>query len=78
MQENLAEEMIKLAQNLKHSSVTARNIIKEDNKVRSVLQENCVGLQWVRSVELRELKVEANTEYERLGGFCGYVLHHQP
>ena len=39
MQENLAEEMIKLAQNLKHSSVTAHNIIKEDNKVRSVLQD---------------------------------------
>lgn len=39
MQENIAEEMIKMAQNLKHSSVTARNIIKEDNKVRSVLQD---------------------------------------
>ena len=37
MQENIAEEMIKMAQNLKHSSVVARSIIKEDNKVRSVL-----------------------------------------
>ena len=37
MQENIAEEMIKMAQNLKHSSAVARNIIKEDNKVRSVL-----------------------------------------
>jgi len=37
MQENIAEEMIKMAQNLKHSSVVARNIIKEDNKVRGVL-----------------------------------------
>lgn len=36
MQENIAEEMIKMAQNLKHSSVVASNIIKEDNKVRSV------------------------------------------
>ncbi|KAJ7390611.1 SNAP receptor use1 [Desmophyllum pertusum] len=32
MQENIAEEMIKMAQNLKHSSVMASNIIKEDNK----------------------------------------------
>ncbi|XP_020632209.1 vesicle transport protein USE1-like [Orbicella faveolata] len=32
MQENIAEEMIKMAQNLKHSSVVASNIIKEDNK----------------------------------------------
>ena len=37
MQENIAEEMIKMAQNLKHSSVVASNIIKEDNKVRCVL-----------------------------------------
>ena len=37
MQENIAEEMIKMAQNLKHSSVVASNIIKEDNKVRFVL-----------------------------------------
>lgn len=37
MQENIAEEMIKMAQNLKHSSVVASNIIKEDNKVRNVL-----------------------------------------
>ena len=34
MQENIAEEMIKMAQSLKHSSVVASNIIKEDNKVR--------------------------------------------
>lgn len=34
MQENIAEEMIKMAQSLKHSSVMASNIIKEDNKVR--------------------------------------------
>lgn len=33
MQENIAEEMIKMAQNLKHTSVMASNIIKEDNKV---------------------------------------------
>jgi len=32
MQENIAEEMIKMAQNLKHSSVVASNIIKGDNK----------------------------------------------
>jgi len=37
MQENIAEEMIKMAQNLKHSSVVASNIIKGDNKVRCVL-----------------------------------------
>lgn len=37
MQENIAEEMIKMAQSLKHSSVVASNIIKEDNKVRSGL-----------------------------------------
>lgn len=40
MQENIAEEMIKMAQNLKHSSVMASNIIKEDNKVRIVLSGN--------------------------------------
>lgn len=33
MQENIAEEMIKMAQNLKHTSIMASNIIKEDNKV---------------------------------------------
>ncbi|XP_068751407.1 vesicle transport protein USE1-like [Montipora capricornis] len=32
MQENIAEEMIKMAKNLKHTSVMASNIIKEDNK----------------------------------------------
>ncbi|XP_067039318.1 vesicle transport protein USE1-like [Acropora muricata] len=32
MQENIAEEMIKMAQNLKHTSIMANNIIKEDNK----------------------------------------------
>ena len=35
MQENIAEEMIKMAQNLKHTSVMASNLIKEDNKVKS-------------------------------------------
>ena len=33
MQENIAEEMIKMAKNLKHTSVMASNIIKKDNKV---------------------------------------------
>ena len=51
MQENIAEEMIKMAQNLKHSSVVARNIIKEDNKVRSVLfsetlHRSAMGVKW--------------------------------
>ena len=51
MQENIAEEMIKMAQNLKHSSVVARNIIKEDNKVRSVLfsetlHRSAMGAKW--------------------------------
>lgn len=32
MQENIAEEMIKMAQSLKHTSVRASNIIKEDSK----------------------------------------------
>jgi len=32
MQEKIADEMIKMAQNLKHTSVMASNIIKEDNK----------------------------------------------
>ncbi|XP_070542150.1 vesicle transport protein USE1-like [Ptychodera flava] len=33
MQEKLAEDMIKLAQSLKHNSIVASNIIKEDNKM---------------------------------------------
>ena len=33
LQENIAEEMIKMAQHIKHTSVMASNIIKEDNKV---------------------------------------------
>ena len=37
LQENIADEMIKMAQNLKHTSVMASNIIKEDNKVGSFL-----------------------------------------
>ncbi|CAH3170798.1 unnamed protein product [Porites lobata] len=32
LQENIAEEMIKMAQHIKHTSVMASNIIKEDNK----------------------------------------------
>lgn len=32
MQENIAEEMIKMAQSLKLTSLEARNIIKEDSK----------------------------------------------
>ena len=35
MQDNIAEEMIKMAQNLRHTSVMASNIIKEDNKVKN-------------------------------------------
>ena len=37
MQEKIADEMIKMAQNLKHTSVMASNIIKEDNKVNSLV-----------------------------------------
>ena len=33
MQENIAEEMIRMAQSLKHTSLMAGNIIKEDSKV---------------------------------------------
>ncbi|CAH3181654.1 unnamed protein product [Porites lobata] len=32
LQENIADEMIKMAQHIKHTSVMASNIIKEDNK----------------------------------------------
>ncbi|CAH3157689.1 unnamed protein product [Porites evermanni] len=32
LQENIAEEMIKMAQHIKHTSVMASNIIQEDNK----------------------------------------------
>ena len=33
MQEKIADEMVKMAQSLKHTSMVASNIIKEDNKV---------------------------------------------
>ena len=33
MQEKIAEEMIQMAQNLKHNSMVASNILKKDNKV---------------------------------------------
>lgn len=33
MQEKIAEEMIQMAQNLKHNSLVASNILKKDNKV---------------------------------------------
>lgn len=33
MQEKIAEEMIQMAQNLKHNSLVARNILKKDTKV---------------------------------------------
>ena len=33
MQENIADEMVKMAQSLKHTSMVASNIIKQDNKV---------------------------------------------
>ena len=36
MQEKIAEEMIQMAQNLKHNSIVASNIIKKDNKVSPV------------------------------------------
>jgi SNARE protein 1 len=36
MQEKIAEEMIQMAQNLKHNSLVASNILKKDNKVRLI------------------------------------------
>ena len=33
MQEKIAEEIIQMAQNLKHNSMVASNILKKDNKV---------------------------------------------
>ena len=34
MQEKIAEEMIQMAQNLKHNSLVASNVLKKDNKVQ--------------------------------------------
>ena len=39
MQEDIAEEMIGMAKNLKHTSIMASNIIKEDNKVGVVFTQ---------------------------------------
>jgi hypothetical protein len=36
MQEKIAEEMIQMAQNLKHNSLVASNILKKDNKVKCI------------------------------------------
>ena len=36
MQEKIAEEMIQMAQNLKHNSMVASNILKKDNKVKCI------------------------------------------
>ena len=36
MQEKIAEEMIQMAQNLKHNSLVASNILKKDSKVRMI------------------------------------------
>lgn len=33
MQEKIAEEMIQMAQNLKHNSLVASNVLKKDNQV---------------------------------------------
>ena len=35
MQEKIAEEMIQMAQNLKHNSLVASNVLKKDNQVLS-------------------------------------------
>lgn len=36
MQEKIAEEMIEMAQNLKHNSLVANDILKKDNKVYNI------------------------------------------
>ena len=71
MQENIAEEMIKMAQNLKHSSVVASNIIKEDNKVRNVLFNETLHRFAMRVKSLtKRTEVDANTEYKTVEGLC--------
>ena len=71
MQENIAEEMIKMAQNLKHSSVVASNIIKEDNKVRSVLFNETLHRSAMGAKGGTEGSESGGTEYLR--GWRGYV-----
>lgn len=44
MQEKIADEMVKMAQSLKHTSMMANNIIQQDNKVSTFLKQNCCSL----------------------------------
>ena len=39
MQEEVAEDMVKLARSLKNNAVVAKDIIKNDNKVQPLLHE---------------------------------------